>query len=100
MPTSDTRHAARLHLHNSGTYLVHMQELIPSHIAAERLGVSRSTVQNMCKDGRLTPAARVAGPRGGFLLDSEQIDELIATRAGLTVEAYRAALKMTAEAQR
>lgn len=87
-------------MHNGATYLVHMQELIPSHIAAERLGVSRSTVQNMCKDGRLTPAARVAGPRGGFLLDPAQLDELIAARAGLTVEAYRAAREMTAEAQR
>lgn len=77
-----------------------MQELIPSHIVAERLGVSRSTVQNMCRDGRLVPAARVAGARGGYLIDADQLDQLIAARAGLTVEAYRLARELDAEGAR
>lgn len=70
-----------MQLRNSGAYLVHMQALIPPHIAAERLGVSRNTILNMARDGRLTPVAKVEGPLGAYLFDEEQIDRLAAEAA-------------------
>lgn len=57
-----------------------MQALIPPHIAAERLGVSRNTILNMARDGRLTPVAKVEGPLGAYLFDADQIDMLVIAR--------------------
>lgn len=65
-------------MHNFWTYLVHMQALLTSSRVAARLGVSRGTVLNMAKDGRLQPVGRAAGPLGAFLFDSEAIDALAA----------------------
>lgn len=55
-----------------------MQALIPPHIAAERLGVSRNTILNMARDGRLTPVAKVEGRLGAYLFDEAQIDAIAA----------------------
>lgn len=53
-----------------------MQALLTTHLVADRLGVSRQTVRNMVRDGRLEPVARAEGPLGAFLFDAEQIDRL------------------------
>ena len=63
---------------------MHMQALIPPHLAAERLGVSRNTILNMARDGRLTPVAKVEGPLGAYLFDEAQIEALAAERAEAT----------------
>ena len=57
-----------------------MQALLTARLTAERLGVSRQTVRNMARDGRLKPIGRVAGDLGPYLFDPAEVDALAAAQ--------------------
>ena len=56
-------------------------DLLSTAEAAERIGVSVRTLNRMAEDGRITPAAKAPGLRGGYLYEPAEV-ERVAAEAG------------------
>ena len=52
------------------------EPLVTAPLAATQLGVHRNTILNMAKDGRITPAGRLPGPRGAWLFTPSELDRV------------------------
>jgi excisionase family DNA binding protein len=57
-------------------------DLIASQDVCELLNIDRSTLSRWVKAGRITPAMRMPGQTGAFLFSRDDVDELVAMRAG------------------
>lgn len=55
--------------------------LLSTADAAARVGVSVRTLNRMAEDGRITPAAKAPGLRGGYLYEPAEV-ERVAAEAG------------------
>ena len=52
--------------------------LLSTAEAAERVGVSVRTLNRMADDGRITPAAKAPGLRGGYLYEPAEVERVAA----------------------
>lgn len=52
--------------------------LLSTAEAAERIGVSVRTLNRMAEDGRIVPAAKAPGLRGGYLYDPAEVERVAA----------------------
>lgn len=54
--------------------------LVPSAAVCSTLKIERSTLTRMVKDGRIAPAFKMPGKRGGYLFDPVEVDRVLSER--------------------
>ena len=56
-------------------------DLLTTHVAATRLGVSVRTIHRLVADGHLTPACKLDGPRGAYLFHAADVTAFATRKA-------------------